>query len=284
MRVITAETAGFCFGVRRAVDMVYEQAGRGRKVYTYGEIIHNEEVVAALQKEGVEVIHSIEELRALQEGVVVIRSHGVGREVYRIIEEKENVEMVDATCPFVAKIHEIVERESRNGSFIIVIGDKKHPEVEGITGFADGDYRVIGDEAEAENFSIESGRKVCVVSQTTFNTVKFKYLVDIINKKCYTTNTVNTICSATEQRQKEAAVIASEADVMIVIGGRGSSNSRKLYEICSERCNETYFIQTLADLNLDFPKSVSCVGITAGASTPNYIIEEVQSYVRGQNF
>ncbi|MDE6607920.1 MAG: 4-hydroxy-3-methylbut-2-enyl diphosphate reductase [Lachnospiraceae bacterium] len=280
MEVMLAKSAGFCFGVKRAVEQVYEQVEKGGKnIYTYGPIIHNEEVVKDLEKKGVRVIGTKEELKQLSEGTVIIRSHGVSKEIYTIIEEKGLV-CVDATCPFVKRIHTIVEKESREGKKILIIGDEKHPEVEGIKGWAFNGADVIGSVKEAEDFRTGESEKICVVSQTTFNYNKFKELVEIFRKKGYSISVANTICSATEERQTEAKEIAALVDVMIVIGGTHSSNSRKLYEICKRECERTYFIQTLDDLHLEVPKAVRLIGITAGASTPNNIIEEVQNYVR----
>ena len=284
MELIVAKSAGFCFGVKRAVETVYTEIENGGKIYTYGEIIHNEEVVRDFESKGVTVLHDKEELKAVEEGTVIIRSHGVSKEIYDLIETKEKVKLVDATCPFVLKIHKIVEEESRKGKNIVVIGDRNHPEVQGIMGFSETPASVVQTKEEAESLQLPENRETCIVSQTTFNFKKFEELVEILTKKGYTVNTVNTICSATEERQSEARAIASKVDVMIVIGSNKSSNTRKLYEICSQICRDTRLIQTLADLNLDFPDSTSCVDITAGASTPNYIIEEVQSNVRRTDF
>ena len=225
------------------------------------------------------MIGTKEELKQLSEGIVIIRSHGVEKEIYAIIEEKGLV-CVDATCPFVKRIHKIVEKESKEGKRILIIGNEKHPEVEGIKGWALNGADVIESVKEAEDFRAEEGEKLCIVSQTTFNYNKFKELVEIFRKKGYSISVANTICNATEERQTEAKEIAALVDVMIVIGGTHSSNSRKLYEICKGECERTYFIQTLDDLHLEVPKAVRLIGITAGASTPNNIIEEVQNYVR----
>ncbi len=285
MEVIRAKSAGFCFGVKRAVEKVYEQIGKGRKIYTFGPIIHNEEVVRDLEARGVSVIEGIEELKALDEGMVVIRSHGVSKEVYDLL-EKKGLECVDATCPFVKRIHDIVEKEGGQGKKIVIIGNPGHPEVEGIKGWSSGEVEIIESIEQAERFTNEEKNlavkeeKICIVSQTTFNYNKFKELVEIFLKKGYNVSVANTICSATEERQTEARQIASQVENMIVIGGTHSSNTRKLYEICKEECENTYFIQTLDDLRLELPKAASPVGITAGASTPNNIIEEVQNYVR----
>ncbi len=279
MEVLLAKSAGFCFGVKRAVEQVYEQIGKGGDIYTYGPIIHNEEVVKDLAEKGVRVLNSEEELKELKSGTVVIRSHGVSKRIYDLI-EKNGLECVDATCPFVRRIHRIVQKESAEGNQIVIIGNAGHPEVEGIMGWSESPAIVVESPQEIENISINPAQTLCIVSQTTFNYKKFKELVEIFEKKGYNINVVNTICNATEERQTEARQIASQADAMIIIGGRHSSNTRKLYEICREQCEATYFIQTLEDLHLELPKAASLVGITAGASTPNNIIEEVQNYVR----
>ena len=281
--VRVAKSAGFCFGVKRAVDMVYAQLetndGIKDPIYTYGPIIHNEEVVKDLEAKGVTVIHDISEIEESEKGTIVIRSHGVGEKIYQTL-ENAGYHIVDATCPFVKKIHRIVELKSNEGYHVIVVGDPKHPEVEGIVGWCPGPVTVLETPDQAENFVKTEGEKLCIVSQTTYNYNKFQYIVEIFEKKGYNDSVVNTICNATEERQRSAKTIAADADVMIVIGGKHSSNSRKLYEICQRECEHTYFIQTLDDLHLDLPKAVRLVGITAGASTPNKLIEEVQNYVR----
>ena len=281
MEVIKAKSAGFCFGVKKAMETVYQQieANADKPIYTFGPLIHNEEVVKELKSKGVEVVDTVEELKALKNGIVIIRSHGVSKDIYKIMEDN-GIECVDATCPFVKRIHKIVDKESALGKKIIIIGNDGHPEVEGIKGWSNTPAIVVEKEEEAMEFSCKLDEKICIVSQTTFNYNKFKELVEIFEKKGYDISVVNTICNATEERQTEAKKIAAEADVMIVIGGTHSSNTRKLYEICKNECENTHFIQTLDDLNLELPKSVRLVGITAGASTPNNIIEEVQNYVR----
>ena len=286
MEVKVAKTAGFCFGVQRAVDKVYELIDScPDRLFTLGPIIHNEEVVNDLEKKGVRVA-SEEELKTLPEGsTVVIRSHGVGKKVYDQLEEC-GLSYVDVTCPFVLKIHRIVEKESKAGSHIVIIGDPDHPEVVGICGWCIGPYTVIRTKQDALDFVPPEGKNVCIVSQTTFNYNKFKDLVEILRKKRYDNtvlnilNILNTICNATEERQREAKNIAGEVDTMLVIGGRHSSNTQKLFEICKEECGNTYYIQTPVDLDSEMFHRSSCVGITAGASTPKKIIEEVQEHVR----
>jgi len=279
LEVKLATTAGFCFGVKRAVDMVYEQIGKEEPIYTYGPIIHNEEVVKELESKGVQVLNNTDDIRNVEKGTIIIRSHGITKSVYKLIEE-QGLNCIDATCPFVKRIHKIVEKESAEGKKIVVIGNALHPEVEGIVSWCQNGADVIETEEEAQNYTLNIDESICIVSQTTFNNNKFQYIVEIFKKKGYNVSVVNTICNATQERQSEAKELAAEADVMIVIGGKHSSNTRKLYEICGKECDHTYFIQTLDDLHLELPKSVRLVGITAGASTPNNIIEEVQNYVR----
>ena len=282
MKVVVAKSAGFCFGVKRAVETVYEQIDNNKEqktIYTYGPIIHNEEVVKDLEKKGVVVIESDDKLRELKAGIVIIRSHGATKEVYDII-EKNGLTLVDATCPFVKKIHKIVQNEKNNNSHTIIIGNAAHPEVQGIRGWSGEETTVIGTEEEARAFELKENKPICIVSQTTFNYNKFKDLVEIISKKGYDIKDLDTICNATHERQSEAKEIASVVDTMIVIGGKHSSNTQKLFEICKKECNNTYYIQTMEDLNLDEIDSDSYVGITAGASTPNNIIEEVHTNVR----
>ena len=281
MEIKVAKTAGFCFGVKRAVETVYDQVEKekGKQIYTYGPIIHNDEVVKDMQKRGVKVIQTEEELENLENGVVIIRSHGVPKRIYDKLAEK-NIMCVDATCPFVKKIHNIVKRESEAGSQIVIIGNNEHPEVEGIKGWSTSPVTVIQTMEDVNNFEPDRSGKVCIVSQTTFNYKKFEELVEIISKKRYDISVLNTICNATTERQTEARSIAEGVDAMIVIGDKHSSNTQKLFEICDKACNNTYYIQTLDDLDLNQLGSAKTVGITAGASTPNNIIEEVQNNVR----
>ncbi|MCI9144328.1 MAG: 4-hydroxy-3-methylbut-2-enyl diphosphate reductase, partial [Lachnospiraceae bacterium] len=289
MEVRLAECIGFCFGVKRAVDTVYEQIKTGKTIYTYGPVVNNEEVVKDLTRRGVRVLETKEDLTRLLEEIgksgdsgeengdckVIIRAHGVPEEIFRLLEEK-NVECVDATCPFVRRIQKKAEEESRKGNHVVIVGNGGHPEVEGIVGWCKGDVTVLKNEREAEDFIPPKDKNICVVAQTTFNYNNFHGIVEILEKKGYNGSVVNTICNATEERQRSARALAAEADVMIVIGGRHSSNTRRLYEICSEECANTYFIQTLEDLCLELPETARLVGITAGASTPNKLIEEVQ--------
>ena len=280
MEVTVAKTAGFCFGVKRAVEQVYEQIEKAeRPVYTFGPIIHNEQVVEDLAQKGVRVIDTEEELETVRDAIVIIRSHGVGKHIYDLL-ERNGVTVVDATCPFVKKIHRIVQEQQAAGRRVIIVGNPDHPEVQGIRGWGDEGTLVVENADQIENLPVSTKDKLCVVAQTTFNYNKFQDLVEKFEKKGYDILVLNTICNATQERQVEARQIASQVDVMIVIGGRNSSNTQKLYEICRRECKETYYIQTLKDFKPEKAGSVRSVGITAGASTPNQIIEEVHTNVR----
>lgn len=286
MEVILAKNAGFCFGVKRAVDQVYEQIelnnGR-RRICTFGPIIHNREVVEDLRSKGVEVIEDADEIPELKGQIMIIRSHGVPKEIYDLAEAND-VEIIDATCPFVRKIHNIVAEKGKEGFHVVIAGDATHPEVEGIVSWCTGPFTVVNTEEEVRSFTADPGQDIVVVAQTTFNAQKFKHFVEILKEKGYDTNVINTICNATAIRQSEAAEISMRADKMLVIGDPRSSNTRKLYEICRSNCNDTYHIQTVKDLSSADLRSGTCVGITAGASTPHYLIQEVLFYVRGNHF
>lgn len=279
MEITVAKSAGFCFGVKRAIDKAYELAGK-ENVYTFGPLIHNEEVVNDLKSRGIKVIESEEELYNLStKDTVIIRSHGVEKRIYNII-DSTGANIVDATCPFVLKIHKIVERESKAGKNIIIVGNEGHPEVLGIKGWCDSEVTVVDTVQKAQEISFAQGTEVCVVSQTTFNYKKFEDIVEIISKKGYNSNICNTICNATEERQTEARDIARNVDAMIVIGGKSSSNTQKLYEICKYECENTTYIQTIENLDMSSLRGAKHIGITAGASTPNNIIQEVHTNVR----
>ena len=255
MEIVKAESAGFCFGVKRALDTVYKELEKEpQHIYTYGPIIHNEIVVKELEDRGVVVIEEGEDLSKYAPGVIIIRSHGVPEQTILDLEER-GFTVVNATCPFVQKIQRSVKKYDLEDYKIVITGDINHPEVRGIIGWIGSDeYTVIKDVAEAEALSFDEGEKVCLVSQTTFNFKKFEDIVEIIRKKGYDLLCLNTICNATWERQKEAREV----------------------EICKEKNEDTYFIQTVDDLDFSVLKSIDSVGITAGASTPNKIIEEVQ--------
>jgi len=281
MKVELAKSAGFCFGVEKAVNTVYEEAKKNDEiVYTLGPIIHNEEVVKDMKRRGVAAVN-IEDLNSLPKGTVIIRSHGVSKDVYNFVKQSGH-RVVDATCPFVKKIHAIVSVQSGKKKTVVIIGNPKHPEVIGIRGWGDENTYAVENIEQFMNLNLKKDEEIVIVAQTTFNHKKFQEIIDKILFLGYDVRCFNTICNATQERQAEAKEIASNVDAMIVIGDKKSSNTGKLVEICQEECKNTFFIQTLEDLNYDALLSVDSVGITAGASTPKHIIEEVQNIVRSK--
>ena len=284
MKIKVAKNAGFCFGVKRAVELVNKLSSEGKPVYTYGEIIHNENVVKELESKGVQVVNDLDELRNLEKGTLVIRSHGIPKADYDKL-SKLGVEYEDATCPFVTKIHKLARQYSEDSNNkIVIIGSKHHPEVIGIRGWCLTEPVIFENIDEVENYSENSDKKHIILAQTTFNLNKFQDIVEIFKKKRYYSIVLNTICNATSTRQTETEQLAKEADAMIVVGGKHSSNTQKLYNICIKNCVDTYYIQTPDDLDIGKLRLFRCVGITAGASTPNNIIEEVRTRMAEMSF
>lgn len=277
--ITLAKSAGFCFGVDRAVKLVYKELDKGGKVCTFGPIIHNQNVVDDLKRKGVRIIEKIDELEPDER--VVIRSHGVGKSIYDEIAEKGN-QCIDATCPFVSKIHKIVREKSEQGYEIMIAGDLFHPEVEGIVGHCIKKPVVFRDEQELKKFFLKNPeflkKKVAIVAQTTYNIIRWRLCLDMLPKDNPDIEIFETICNATAARQSNAIELAKKSDAMIVIGGMHSSNTVKLYNVCSQYC-PSYHIEDsggLDGINLSYAKNI---GITAGASTPAYIIKEVQSHM-----
>ena len=270
MSVTVAKTAGFCFGVKRAVDSVYESMKNGEKIATLGAIIHNGQVIAELEKNGVYAYERVEDIP--EDCKIVIRAHGVGKDIYEKIGDRE---YIDLTCPFVSKIHKIVEKYHNDGYKIVIVGDEKHPEVIGINGWCGYDATVIDSEC-SEIAPILDEKPLCIVAQTTIKKKNFVRIVQTLKKihknTCQSSIEFDTICNATKDRQEEAAALAAESECMIVVGGRHSSNTRKLFEISKTLCPKTYLVETADELPHDIFKKI---GITAGASTPARIIQEV---------
>ena len=275
--VTVAETAGFCFGVDRAVNLVNELLDKGEKVCTLGPIIHNPQLVEELEKRGVVIANIPPEV---PEGyTVVIRSHGVGAGEYEYFEE-HGIPYVDATCPFVSKIHKIVSENSQNKETILIAGNREHPEVAGIAGHTENGAYVVKDADDLEEFLEEhpdfKERKTILVAQTTFNVHEWEKCKEKLKKLCTNSIIFDTICIATDKRQHEAEKLARKSDLMIVIGGKGSSNTCKLCEVCKKH-TQTVHIESAAELDEKLLKGKEYIGVTAGASTPSYIIKEVQN-------
>lgn len=253
--------------MRRAVELAEEQAALEGKIYTYGELIHNPQEIERLRGRGIVPLEEIAERHAEK---IIIRAHGIGRAEEAILRENFGG-VVDLTCPFVKKIHNIAEKYCQMGYKIVIIGDRFHPEVRGICGWCNGDCAVVGDETEAEAY----GKKICVVAQTTIKQEVFERTVARLRELNEEVAVCNTICSATAQRQQAAAELAKQVNTMIVIGGKKSSNTRKLYEVCSAYCADTRMIESAAELEQQSCDYSGTIGITAGASTPGHIIKEV---------
>lgn len=268
-----AKNAGFCFGVDRAVSATYEQLKEsGKKLFTLGEIIHNEQVIADLEKKGVSVIENLKDVNPVTDKVI-IRAHGVSKQIYDELEAR-NIEYLDCTCPYVKKIHNIVHEKFLDGYHIVVIGKSQHPEVIGINGWCENTATILYDEEKCLQ-DLKKYDKMAIVAQTTIDKVKFYKIIKILKNYCNEIQIFDTICSATSKRQDEAEKIAKESDVMIVVGGKDSSNSKELYLKCKHLCPQTYLIQTADQLAGKERFSGKKIGITAGASTPAYIIKEV---------
>lgn len=269
MEIIIAKNAGFCFGVKRAVDMTKNELQKvNTTIYSYGPLVHNKQAVAALESEG---LITIEDYEGIEEGTVIVRSHGIPKSVAERIKEL-NHNLVDCTCPYVLSVHKKVEDYSNKGYDIIIIGDAKHPEVIGINGWCGNKAYIINSEEEA--FSLPNFQKVCVVSQTTNRFEKFDQLSKIVAKKAEEMILYNTICNATKVRQESVEVVSKKVDAMVVIGGIDSSNTKKLAEISRKYCKNVFHIETIEDLSLQDIQNFNTIGITAGASTPDWIIKE----------
>lgn len=269
--IILAQSAGFCFGVKRAIEMAYKQIEKNEKTYSYGPLIHNKEVTGDLEKKGLTIIESLDNI---EDGTVLIRSHGVGKALYDALEEK-GLQMIDGTCPFVKKIHNLVKRHHDLNENVIIAGNSQHPEVIGINGWCENQGKIIETSQEAISLELEEGRKYILVVQTTFRQSRFDEIVEELRKKNIQLEVFNTICSATEKRQAEAIALSQKVDKMIVIGDKKSSNTQKLVEICGKNCDNTVHIETICDLVLNNFLKNDKIGITAGASTPPAIIKEV---------
>lgn len=266
-----AESAGFCFGVKRAIEMAYDAIGVEPKLYSYGQLIHNKTVTDDLASKGLQIV---ENLDGLTEGTLLIRSHGVGKALYDEAEAK-GLKILDGTCPFVKKIHNIVHEKLAEGMGIIIVGDGTHPEVIGINGWCENAAVILEDEEAAKTKDIPEKETYAVVVQTTFRQAKFDKILEILRQRGIKMEIHNTICSATEKRQTEAEELSKNVDKMIVIGGKNSSNTQKLVEICAKNCGNTVHIETICDLVLNNFGKDDKIGITAGASTPPAIIKEV---------
>ncbi len=278
MEIIKVESAGFCFGVKRAVKKAIEASEKfkGSKIYTIGPIIHNNDVVRDLEERGVEVAKNFN----IKNSVVILRSHGVEKDILEKLKKNNNI-IIDAICPYVKKIHKCVEELKKENYFIVIIGDKNHPEVKAIASYAgESFYKIISNENEINDF-FKDIKKIGIVAQTTQSVENYLNICNklLVNKGEF--RIFNTICDSTSIRQKETIEVAKQVDCMIVIGGKHSANTKRLFELSKEILDNVYFIESEKDLDLNLIKNKQKIGITAGASTPENIIEGVVEKIRG---
>ena len=290
MEIVIAKSAGFCFGVKRAVDSAYDilekfsmehssNVDSDVKLYSIGPIIHNEKVMDDLKRNGLTELDDIEEITKIKNSKIIIRTHGIEKNIFETLKNNGN-EIIDLTCPFVKKIHITVAEYSEKGYKIIVIGDKNHPEVRGIVSYASTDIRVVKDETDIENVDFDKYDKILIVFQTTMNVKIGKKLIDIFSNLFYNIIVCNTICNATEDRQREVFELSKDCDAMLIIGSANSSNTKKLYEISCKNCKNTFLLNDKNELrNIDI-KNCAKIGVSAGASTPKYLIEEILTNAR----
>lgn len=283
MEIIIGKTAGFCFGVKNAVTKAEEALEQNEEIYCLGELVHNKQVTERLTQKGMHFIDNITEAK----GKTVIRSHGVEKKTYKQAENIK-IDLIDLTCPKVLHIHNIAEEYAKKGFYIILTGDKNHPEMLGTASFCGEYYYILEKEEDIEN-AIDEFKKlklsnILLISQTTYSLEKFKKIADILQKEIPNIEVINTICNATKMRQEETEQMAKDVDIMIIVGGKHSSNSNKLYEIAKKHCNNVLFVETADELNIKREfiggknhenKPSVRIGIMAGASTPEESIVKV---------
>lgn len=277
MKVILAKQAGFCFGVKRATQLAFEAAGKDQKTYTLGPIIHSPQVVGKLEELGIRALDSLE---GLDSGTIIIRSHGVELEAISEAQRK-NLDIVDATCPFVKKAQDHVKSLSEAGYGVVVVGDADHPEVQGIVSYGGDKVHVVASGEEARK--LPRMKRVGVVAQTTQSFENLKNVVCECLQRCSEIRVYNTICDATAVRQEEAKELASQVDCMLVVGGSNSANTHRLLEVCAEIQPRTHHIETAAEIDPSWFEGAERVGVTAGASTPKWIIDEVMNKIEELN-
>lgn len=274
MEIIIGKNAGFCYGVKRAVDGAKDECLKHREIYCLGDIVHNQHVIDDLKEKGIKFIEKIDEAK----GKTIIRAHGISKDVYEKAKNM-NIELKDLTCPSVLKIHKIADEFSKKGYYIILTGKENHPEVIGIKSFCGKKYRVIKDKEDVLSLitDIKDEKNILLISQTTFNSKKFDEIADILKNNINSNLEIKkTICPSTEIKQKETEQIAQNVDLMIILGDKKSSNTKKLYDISCELCKNTVFIENADELNIEKIKNMKKIGIMAGASTPDEQIEIVK--------
>ncbi len=279
MQIILGKTAGFCFGVQNAVNKTLEAVNNNEKIQCLGELVHNTQVTEMLVKQGVEFIDNIEDGKQK----VIIRSHGVTKETYKIA-EKRGIELIDLTCPKVLNIHKIAEKYAKENWYIFLTGKLEHPETIGTISFCGDNYSIIQNEDDIESAIEKFNKSGCentlLISQTTYSLSAFENISEKIKTKIPSIKVQNTICSATKLRQEETEKIAKEVELMIIIGSKHSSNSNKLYKVASEYCKNTIFIETKNEIDFNYINKFSKIGVMAGASTPKQSIDEIVDIIK----
>lgn len=270
MKIIIADHSGFCYGVKRAIDLAVKNSNE-LTTYSYGDIIHNKDEINRLKSYNIEPIYSLEKLK--DNSKVVIRSHGEPRKTYKYLKEK-NINIIDATCPYVKRIHSLVEEYSENGFTIFLIGNKNHPEVTASMGWALGDIYVFASPEEINNFKGKAD-KILVLAQTTIKASLWSECEKAIKSKYDNVVFINTICSATSLRQNSTRSLAKEVDAMLIIGGKKSSNTKKLYDISLSINPNTFFYENKNEIIVQKFKNYDIIGISAGASTPKWVVDEL---------
>lgn len=276
MKFKIANNAGFCFGVKRAMKMAWDELEKSEEnIFALGPLIHNKQAVSKYEEKGLRTVDVVDEVPSDKN--MIIRSHGVAEYVYTQAKDK-NINIIDTTCPFVKKIHSIVKDAYENGYDIIVIGDYKHPEVIGINGWCENSAIIFKSPEDLDTITLDNSKKYCVVAQTTINLDNYSKIEELLSNKLDKVVFNNTICSATKVRQQSAKELSEEVDCMVVIGGKHSSNTQKLVAIC-DNIVPTFAIETKDELKDKDLSSFNTIGITAGASTPSWIISEVIEYI-----
>lgn len=273
MNLIVASKGGFCFGVKKAIDTALKTSYEinDKSIFTFGPIIHNSHVIKYLDDKGIKVVEDIEEAK---DQILIVRSHGVPFDFYEKA-EKLNIKVVDTTCPFVRKVQNLAKKHWELGNKVIILGDSKHPEVIGINGWAKNEAIIIQSELDVQKLINIKDQKACILAQTTFPLKKWDHMVHTISEVVKNYECFNTICSATLERQEECEIIAKKVDCMIVVGGRNSSNTQKLYEISKKYCKNAVHIESVCELVMNNIVKYDSIGIVAGASTPEWIIQEI---------
>ncbi|MBI5699080.1 4-hydroxy-3-methylbut-2-enyl diphosphate reductase [Candidatus Saganbacteria bacterium] len=281
MDILIAEHSGFCEGVERAYRIALEQTREGRPVFMLGNLVHNAQVVEKFKNSGVKVVKEISEIPSGAQGTLLISAHGVAPQVYEEARTR-GLAVVDTSCPWVKKAQKIAKELADEGRVVVIVGDKGHPEVKALVGWSGGKGQVVENLADLQKLSFPPSEKVGILAQTTQAEEHFKRLTDELKKKTKDLKVFNTICGATSKRQKAAVDLAKKVDLMLVIGDKLSANTKRLAELCDQTGTETHQIQTVKELDQGWLKGKKKVGITAGASTPEWVIEEVITLLRAR--